>query len=179
MTKADTTRDEWRARIEGAPGRRSAVGVSTAETIRSMSGLDFLRAIVDGRLPHPPINDTLDFFLVEATKGHAVFMGEAKHAFYNPIGSVHGGWACTLLDSCMACAAQTTLAVGQGYTTVELHVNLVRAVGADTGRLRAEAETIHRGSRVATAQGRVVDVAGRLYAHGTSTCLILGPERKA
>ena len=79
----------------------------------------------------------------------------------------------------MGCAVQSLQPAGTGYTTVELHVNLVRAVGADTGRLRAEAETIHRGSRVATAQGRVVDAAGQLYAHGTTTCLILGPERKA
>ena len=174
MTKADTTRDEWRARIESAPGRRSAVGVSTVETIRSMSGLDFLRAIVDGRLPHPPINDTLDFFLVEATKGHAVFMGEAKHAFYNPIGSVHGGWACTLLDSCMACAAQTTLAAGQGYTTVELKVNLVRPLSSETGPVRAEGKVVSAGRTIVTAEGRIVGWDGKLYAHGTTTCLVLG-----
>ncbi|HSD44033.1 MAG TPA: PaaI family thioesterase [Burkholderiales bacterium] len=174
MTKAQATREEWRAMIENAPSRKSASGVSTVETIRSMSGLDFLRAIAAGRLPHPPINDTLDFFLVEATKGHAVFMGEAKHGFYNPIGSVHGGWACTLLDSCMACAAQTTLPVGQGYTTVELKVNLVRPLSSETGPVRAEGRVVSAGRTLVTAEGRIVASDGKLYAHGTTTCLVLG-----
>jgi uncharacterized protein (TIGR00369 family) len=174
MTKAQATREEWRAMIANAPGRKSASGVSTVETIRSMSGLDFLRAIAEGRLPHPPINDTLDFFLVEATKGHAVFMGEAQHEFYNPIGSIHGGWACTLLDSCMACAAQTTLPVGQGYTTVELKVNLVRPLSSETGPVRAEGRVVSAGRTIVTAEGRIVGSDGTLYAHGTTTCLVLG-----
>jgi uncharacterized protein (TIGR00369 family) len=174
MTKADTTREAWRAMIENAPGRKSAPGVSTVETIRSVSGLDFLRAIAEGRLPHPPMSDALNFYLTEVGKGHAVFMGEPKHDFYNPIGSVHGGWACTLLDSCMACAAQSTLPVGQGYTTVELKVNLVRALSSATGPVRAEGRVVSAGRTIATAEGRLVGCDGKLYAHGTTTCLVLG-----
>jgi uncharacterized protein (TIGR00369 family) len=174
MTKTDAVRDEWRATIAAAPGRRSPAGVSPVETIRSMSGLEFLRAIADGRLPHPPINDTLNFYLVEAAKDHAVFMGEPQHAFYNPIGSVHGGWASTLLDSCMACAAQTTLAAGQGYTTVELKVNLVRPLSSATGPVRAEGRVVSAGRTIVTAEGRIVGADGKLYAHGTTTCLVLG-----
>jgi uncharacterized protein (TIGR00369 family) len=174
MTKTDSVRDEWRATIEAAPGRRSPAGVSPVETIRSMSGLEFLRAIADGRLPHPPMSDVLNFYLVEASKGHAVFMGEAKHDFYNPIGSVHGGWASTLLDSCMGCAGQTTLAAGQGYTTVELKVNLVRPLSNATGPVRAEGRVISAGRTIVTAEGRIVGADGKLYAHGTTTCLVLG-----
>jgi uncharacterized protein (TIGR00369 family) len=153
--------------------------MALARTAREMSGLEFLGKLVRGELPPPPIARLMDFSLAEVGEGRAVFEVVPGEKHYNPIGVVHGGLLTTLLDSAMGCAVQSLQPAGTGYTTVELHVNLVRAVGADTGRLRAEAETIHRGSRVATAQGRVVDVAGRLYAHGTSTCLILGPERKA
>jgi len=174
MTKADAVRDEWRAAIENAPGRRSPAGVSPVETLRSMSGLEFLRGIVEGRLPHPPMSDALNFFLIEVSKGHAAFMGEAKHDYYNPIGSVHGGWACTLLDSCMGCAAQSTLPVGQGYTTVELKVNLVRPLSSATGPVRAEGRVVSAGRTIVTAEGRIVGADGKLYAHGTTTCLVLG-----
>ena len=153
--------------------------MALARAAREMSGLEFLGRIVRGELPPPPIARLMDFSLAEVGEGRAVFEVVPGEKHYNPIGVVHGGLLATLLDSAMGCAVQSLQPAGTGYTTVELHVNLVRAVGADTGRLRAEAETIHRGSRVATAQGRVVDAAGRLYAHGTTTCLILGPERKA
>jgi uncharacterized protein (TIGR00369 family) len=172
MTKAEATREEWRAIIAKTGSRKSASGVSTLETIRSMSGLDFLRAIADGRLPHAPISDTLGFHLVEATKGHAVFIGEPKHDFYNPIGSVHGGWAATLLDSCMACAVHTAVPAGQGYTTVEFKLNCVRPVMPNSGPLRAEGKVINAGRTIATSEGRLVDAGGKLYAHGTETCLI-------
>ena len=172
MTKAETTREEWRAQLAAAPSRRSQPGVSTVETIRSMSGLDFLRAIADGSLPHPPIADPLNFYLMEVTKGHAVFMGEPRHEFYNPIGSVHGGWASTLLDSCMACAVQSTLPVGQGYTTLELKVNLVRPITEKTGPIRAEGRSLYVGRRSGTAEGKITDAGGALLAHGTTTCMI-------
>lgn len=174
MAKTDAVRDAWRATLESAPGRRSPTGMSAIETIGSLSGLEFLRAIADGRLPHPPINDTLNFYLVEVAKEHAVFMGEPQPAFYNPIGSVHGGWAATLLDSCMACAAQTTLAAGRGYTTVELKVNLVRPLATATGPVRAEGRVVSAGRTIVTAEGRIVGADAKLYAHGTTTCLVLG-----
>lgn len=174
MTKSDATRQEWLAQFENAPARKSAPGVSSVETIRSVTGLEFIRAITDGTLPHPPMADAMNFCFLEAAKGHVTMLGLPTLAYYNPIGSIHGGWACTLLDSCMACSVQTTLAAGQGYTTVELKVNLVRPISGETGPLRAEGRVINAGRTIATAEGRLVGADGKLYAHGTTTCLILG-----
>lgn len=146
-----------------------------AQAGRSMSGLEFLRAIRDGRLPAPPIAELLGFRLVEAEPGHAVFEVTPGERHYNPIGVVHGGLAMTLLDSAMGCSVHTQLPTGTGYTTLEAKVNLVRPVGAGTGALRAIGKLIHAGKRVATAEGRLVDREGKLYAHATTTCLVLGP----
>lgn len=147
-------------------------GVPPIETLRSMCGLDFLAAIAAGRLPSPPIAQTLDFRLLKVERGMALFEGRPGRAFYNPIGSVHGGYAATLLDSCMACAVHTTLPAGQGYTTLEIKVNLVRAITEATGPVRAEGRVIHAGRTTGTAEGRLTDAAGKLYAHGTTTCAI-------
>lgn len=147
-------------------------GVPPIETLRSMSGLDFLAAIAAGRLPSPPIAQTLDFRLLKVERGMALFEGRPGRAFYNPIGSVHGGYAATLLDSCMACAVHTTLPAGQGYTTLEIKVNLVRAITEATGPVRAEGRVIHAGRTTGTAEGRLTDAAGKLFAHGTTTCAI-------
>lgn len=136
------------------------------------AGVEVLRAIMNGGLPRAPIADTLDFFLVEVEPGRVVFQGNPAPAFYNPIGSVHGGWVATLLDSSVGCAVHSTLPAGKGYTTVELKVNFVRAVMPDSGPLRAEGKVINVGSRIATAEGRLTDAAGRLYAHATTTCLV-------
>jgi len=148
-------------------------GVPPIETLRDMSGLEFLQAIRDGRLPQAPIAERLDFHLAEAEDGLAVFVGTPRYEHYNPIGGVHGGWYGTLLDSCMACAVQTTLERGTGYTTVEYSVNLVRAITAETGPVRAEGHLVHRGRRIATADGRLMDGNGKLLAHGTTTCMIM------
>jgi len=139
----------------------------------SMAGLDYLTAIVAGRLPAAPLARVLGFALAEVEPGRAVFEIEPMEFHYNPIGSVHGGVACTLLDSAMGCAVHTTLPAGTGYTTAELKVNLVRGITTATGLLRAEGKVIHRGNRIATAEGFLRDRDGRLYAHGTTTCLIL------
>lgn len=159
------------SRLRGAPA--GAVGVVTADELRSVSGLEFLSGIVSGRFPAPPISATLGFRLAEVEHCRVLFIGIPERAFYNPIGSVHGGWASTLLDSCMGCAVHTTLVAGQGYTTLELKVNLVRAITDATGEVRAEGRTLSTGRRVATAEGRIVDATGRLLAHGTTTCLVL------
>ena len=156
-----------------AEARQRAVGVSPPDVLRARSGLDFLRAIIVGELPGPPIGRVLHFRPISAEAGRVVFQGEPTADFYNPIGSVHGGWAATLFDSCMACAVQSTLAAGRGYTTVELKVNLVRALSADTGPVRAEGWIVHGGRQVATAEGRLTGADGRLYAHGSTTCLVL------
>ena len=115
----------------------------------------------------------MNFSLIEVGEGHAVFAVEPAEYHYNPIGVVHGGLAATLLDSAMGCAVHSTLAAGSGYTTLEIKVNFIRAMTAETGRVRCEANVVHAGARTATAEGRVIDEAGKLYAHGTTTCLIL------
>jgi uncharacterized protein (TIGR00369 family) len=140
---------------------------------RTMSGIDFLRAIRDGRLPAPPIAELLGFKLVEVEPGQAVFEVLPAEQHYNPIGVVHGGLAMTLLDSAMGCAVQSHMPAGGGYTTLEAKTNLVRAITAKTGPLRAIGKAVHVGGRVATAEGRLVDGAGKLYAHATTTCMVL------
>jgi uncharacterized protein (TIGR00369 family) len=147
-------------------------GTVPLDTVLSYDGTAFLNAIVDGVLPQPPICGTMGFRLVEAAEGRAAFEGlpEARH--YNPIGSVHGGFAATLLDSALGCAVHSTLKKGEAYTTLELKVNLVRALTQDTGPVRAEGHIIHRGRTMATADATLKDSAGKLYAHGTTTCMI-------
>lgn len=144
-----------------------------AQAGRSMTGIDFLRAMVEGRLPAPPIAQLMNFRLVEVDHGHAVFECNPGEQHYNPIGVVHGGLAMTLLDSCMGCSVHTVMPAGSGYTTLEAKVNLVRAITSTTGAIRAVGKLIHSGNRIATAEGRVVDADGKLYAHGTTTCIVL------
>jgi uncharacterized protein (TIGR00369 family) len=157
-------RVEWQ---DPLPGARAA---------RELSGIDYLRAIVAGRFPPPPMAMLLGFGLESVDEGRAAFFVDPAEHHYNPIGMVHGGLLATLLDSAMGCAVHSKLPAGLGYTTTDLHVHYTRAVGTDTGRLRAEAEIVHFGSRMATASGRVTDASGRLYAHATATCFILRPE---
>lgn len=145
-----------------------------AQAGRSMSGIEFLRAIRDRRLPAPPVAELIGFRLVEVDTGHAVFEMQPGEQHYNPIGVVHGGLAMTLLDSAMGCAVHTHMPAGGAYTTLEAKTHLVRAVTAETGTLRAIGKVVHLGSRVASAEGRLVDAAGKLYAHATTTCLVLG-----
>ncbi len=147
-------------------------GVASPETLKAMSGLEFLTALAKGDLPAPPITRTLGFTLAEVSEGRALFRGKPIFDYYNPIGSVHGGWAATLLDSCMACAVQTTLPAGSGYTTLEIKVNFVRAITEASGTVEAEGRVVQSGRRVGVSEGRLTDSAGRLLAHGTTTCLI-------
>ena len=140
---------------------------------RRMSGLAFLHAIRDGALPPPPIAVLLGMRLAEVEDGRAVFECLAGEQHYNPIGVVHGGLAMTLLDSAMTCAIQTRAPAGTGFTTVEAKTNFVRPITAATGAIRAIGTLIHAGSRLATAEGRMVDAAGKLYAHATTTCIVL------
>jgi uncharacterized protein (TIGR00369 family) len=149
----------------------------SAETGRSISGIEHLRAIRDGRIPAPPFALTLDMRLVEVEEGHARFECEPAEYHYNPIGVVHGGLAATLLDSAMGCAVQSLLPAGTGYTTLEIKVNFVRALTSTTGTVRAEGWIVNQGRRVAVAEARVTDAAGKLFAHGTTTCLILPSEQ--
>ncbi len=147
-------------------------GVVSPEVLASYDGLGFLRAIIDGVLPQPPISEILGFHLIEAEPGRAVFEGLPELRHYNPIGTVHGGFAATLLDSALGCAIFSTLNKGDGWTTLELKFNLVRPLTKDTGPVRAEGRIVHRGRTVATSEGDLKDGAGKLYAHATTTCMI-------
>jgi len=143
---------------------------------RTMAGIDFLRAIRDGKLPPPPIAQLMGFRLAEVEPGHAVFEITPGEQHYNPIGVVHGGVAMTLLDSAMGVCVHTRLPAGTGYTTLEAKTNLVRPITDKTGRLRAIGKVVHFGSRIATAEGRLEDAAGKLYAHATTTCIVLNGQ---
>ena len=139
-----------------------------------MSGLAFLNAIIDGTLPRAPIQDLVGFALEEAEEGRVVFALDPGEQHYNPIGSVHGGVAATLLDSALGAAVHSTLPRGSAYVTLEVKFNLVRAITADTGRVVAEGRVVHRGKTVATSEAHLRDGDGKLLAHATSTCLIRG-----
>ena len=152
-------------------------GVTPQEEALSYDGLTFLQKLVDGTLPAPPIAQTLGFDLIAVEHGKAVFEGLPAFRHYNPLGVVHGGFAMTLLDSCMGCCIHTTMAKGEGYTTLELKANLVRAITKDTGPIRAIGRIIHRGRTTATAEGDLRDASGNLLAHGTTTCMIF-PAKK-
>ena len=139
---------------------------------RELTGLEFLQRLI-AEQRRVPIGITLGFRLVEVAEGLAVFEAEAGPWAYNPIGSVHGGWYAAVLDAPLGVALHTLLPKGVGYTTLEMKVNLVRAVRPDTGTLRAVGKVVHRGRRTAVTEARMEDGEGRLYAHATSTCLIL------
>lgn len=137
-----------------------------------LSGQETLDAIFSGDLPAPPMGVTLDFVPIRMTPGEALFQGRPQRRHYNPMGTVHGGWFATLLDSAMGCAIHTTLAAGRAYTTLEFKVNLVRALTDAVPLVRAEGKVIHVGRQTGTAEGRIVGPDGQLYAHATTTCLI-------
>jgi uncharacterized protein (TIGR00369 family) len=145
---------------------------AVAEQGRALSGMEYVQAIFAGELPAPPIADLMGFRGIDAEPGRAVFEMTPGPQHYNPIGSVHGGIALTLLDSAMGCAVHTLLERGVGYTTLEVKTNFVRPITLDTGVIRCEGTVLHRGSRVATAEGRLTDSSGKLLAHGTTTCLL-------
>jgi uncharacterized protein (TIGR00369 family) len=137
------------------------------------TGLDLLQAICTGELSQAPISRTLAFDLVHVEEGGARFRGIPARDQYNPMGQVHGGWACTLLDSAMGAAVMTTLDADTGYTTTQLAIHLTGAIDVDTGPVVAEGRVLHRGKRVATAEAKLTDARGRLLAHGTTSCLLL------
>lgn len=149
-----------------------ASGVTPPPVVAARAGLDFMRDWLEGRLPPPPIGDTLSFLLVEVGEGRVVFQGRPAANHYNPLATVHGGWIAAILDSALGCAVHSTLAPGKAYTTAELKVNYVRAVTPAVGLLRAEGKVIHKGGRMATSDARLEGPDGRLYAHASTTCFI-------
>lgn len=164
---------DWQAFDDALRARDIRYGVATPEQVAGKSGLQLFQAMIAGELPAPPISRTLDFILAEAEAGRVVFQGKPGFAHYNPMGAVHGGWFATLLDSALGCAVASSLPAGKAYTTVELKVNIVRALTDKVPFVRAEGRIIHSGSRMATADARLTGPDGRLYAHGSTTCFIL------
>lgn len=144
-----------------------------AAHFRAQGGPDALQEMVAGRLPQPPLAQTMGFRLVEASKGCAVFALTPAEYHYNPIGVVHGGVAATLLDSAMGCAVNASLPAGTTYTTLEIKVNYLRPLTMTTGEVRAEGTVTHLGRRIAVAEGRLIDAAGKLYATASTTCLVM------
>lgn len=147
-------------------------GVAPTAVMASMAGVDFVRAIFDGRLPAPPIMQTVEPFDSTAEPGVVVFHSIPGFRHYNPIGSVHGGYAATLLDSAMGLAVHSMLPPGTGYTTLEFKISFIKGMTEDTGPVRSEGRTLNVGRRAATAEARITDARGRLLAHATTTCLI-------
>ncbi|VVE73909.1 aromatic compound catabolic protein [Pandoraea captiosa] len=155
-------------------------GVATPSDVIGLSGQEIFDAMFAGKLPMPPISETLGFIAVEVANGRAVFQGRPALPYYNPLGSIHGGWFATLLDSAVACAIHSTLPAGRSYTTLELKTNMVRALTRDIPLVRAEGKVIQAGRQVGIAEGRIVGPDGTLYAHATTTCLIFDfPPKKA
>ena len=164
---------QWQADEAAVRARRSRPTgtISPAEAL-GRPGLAVLRDMLDGHLPAAPMAEALEFLLVHVARGEAAFQGRPGPRFLNPMGALHGGWYATLLDSAVGCAVHTTMQPGRGYTTLELKMNLVRAIGPDVALVRAEGRTIHVGRQTATAEGRLVGPDGKLYAHASTTCLI-------
>ncbi len=179
---AAATAARWTAELEAVRRRISAAGgqpgLARPEQVAGKSGLEIMQGVLDGSLPYAWIAETLDFGLVEVGPGRAVFQGTPQLKHYNPLGTVHGGWYATLLDSALGCAVHTTMPAGMAYTTAELGVNIVRAATEATGPLRAIGSVIHSGRQLATAEARIVGADGRLYAHATTTCLVFAARAR-
>jgi uncharacterized protein (TIGR00369 family) len=154
------------------PARKIEYGVTPTEVMAAMPGIDFVRAMFAGRLPEPPIMQTVEPFDCTAEPGVVVIHSIPGFRHYNPIGSVHGGYAATLLDSAMGLAVHSMLPAGTGYTTLEFKLSFIRGMTKDSGKVRTEGRTLHVGRRTATAEARITDAKGRLLAHATTTCLV-------
>jgi uncharacterized protein (TIGR00369 family) len=150
----------------------AGVGLVLPDQLKTCGGLEFWEKTLRGTMPAPPITRTLGFVPLSVARGEAVFQGTPKYEHYNPLGVVHGGYFCTLLDSAVGCAVHTTLPAGTGFTTLELKINLIRAMTSTTGPVRALGKVIHSGKSTAVAEGRIEDPEGDLYALCTTTCLL-------
>jgi len=151
-------------------------GVASPAEVAGMSGKEMLQAIVEGRLPSPPIAEALGFRIIGVDDGYALFEGEASARLLNPLGIVHGGWALTLIDSAAGCAAHSLLAAGVGYATIETKGNFSRPIVKDAGLVRAEGRVVAQGRRIISCDARVTDAKGRMLAHGVSTIMVLGGD---
>ena len=148
-------------------------GLVPHATVAGMSGLEFLKSLMAGALPAPPFSKPSQIYGIEAEEGRVVFVGRPSEDFYNPLGTIHGGWTTMILDSALGCAVQSVLPAGQGFTTIELKVNFVRPITGATGEVRCVGTIVHRGGRILTSEARLTDGRDRLLAHATSTCMAL------
>ena len=167
--------DNWlaeEARVLTRLNAGAGPGVARPEQLAGKTGLQLMQGMLDGELPYAEIAQTLDFILIEVGPGRAVFQGTPLQRHFNPMGSVHGGWFATLLDSALGCAVHTLMPPGRGYTTAELGVNMVKAITPKVQRVRAIGTVIHAGRQLATAEARLVGPDGTLFAHATTTCLV-------
>ncbi len=172
--------EAWLARereVQAAFAAGAGAGFTRLQDVSHLSGLQMMQGMLRGELPHARMGKTLDFLPVEITEGRVVFQGAPRPDHMNPMGGIHGGWYASLLDSAMGCAVHTLLPAGRGYTTAELSINIVRAIGDKAPRVRAEARVLHCGRQLATAEARLVGPDGTLYAHGTTTCLVFESVR--
>jgi uncharacterized protein (TIGR00369 family) len=151
--------------------------MTITDTRRGLRGIEYFRKMMAGELPPPAMLELLGIRLVEVDEGRVVFSATADERFYNGTGVAHGGFAATLLDTALGCAINSTMPVGKRFTTLELKVNLTRPLTKEVGPLRCEAKVVHVGGRTATSEGRIVDATGKLYAHGTTTCIVVEPPR--
>ena len=164
--------------VEFFPGYEvPGVGTIPLADLEQFTGLELLRRIIDRAYPGPPIGQRLNFGITEAEPGRAVFRGLPGARHLNPLGGVHGGWMATILDSALACAVMTTLKKGQGYTTVEFKVNLIRPLSETTGEVFCEGLVVSRGQTIAVSEARLTDKAGKILAFGTETCSIFPIEK--
>lgn len=167
--------EQWLAReheLRTQHAQGPGPGVNDIETVRGKTGLELMQAVLHGTGHTPTIGHTLDFLLVDVSPGHAVFQGAPSTGHLNPMGTVHGGWFATLLDSALGCAVHSLMPAGRAYTTAELSVNIVKALSPKVQRVRAEGKVVHCGRQLATAEARLLGPDGTLYAHATTTCLV-------
>ena len=170
MPKSSRDEDNEKARVRSVSWSDPAISVEAA---RSLNGVDFVRKIMRGQIPAPPTFELIDFRLIKVELGEVAGEFEPAEFHYNPAGVVHGGIVCTLLDSVMGLSVLAQLPVGSAFSTLEVKVNFVRPISVKTGALLAKGKVVHPGSRIATAEARLVDLQGKLYAHGTATCIVL------
>lgn len=167
--------ESWLAQERSARQRLDAgagPGVATPEQTAGKTGLEVMQGLLSGELPYASIAQTMDFMLIEVSLGEAIFQGTPGNQHLNPLGTVHGGWFATLLDSALGCAVHTMMPPGRGYTTADLSVKLVRAITPKVQRVRAIGKVLHCGRQLATAEAQLVGPDGKLYAHANSACLV-------
>lgn len=162
----------WRAEEAEVRARLKQADVAAPAQLSGKSGMEVFEAIFAGELPPPPMGETLDFLPIRITFGEAIFQGTPQPRHYNPMGTVHGGWFAALLDSAVGCAIHSTLPAGKRYTTLELKLNMVRAISAATPLIRATGKILHAGRQIATAEGSIIGPDGKMHAHATTTCMI-------